>query len=440
MLFFSYRTHADSIDLQIGMTTNTADTITVNFGGVSVSSLPMLPPGPIDFQIGITTSPSVNLFKQDVKKLDAALTALSDSRLKLSQGLLVTSAADDATSLGDSERLKNAIRGVDQASKSCADTVSLLQSAEGGLAETSGIIERLRNLIVQASSTTFVTEKIKTEVKQLDKEAQALDRKIVGGNAEQKKLDQAAQKLAKDVHAVATKFFGVGMTARDRRMSTKAAKEMMDVNKQSLKNVSNGFDKTASRVLKQVNTAQRNGEQAYKTIARRLEKPRVQVTPTPAPIVPDLAPLTTPTESIKDIINISFTINDSELQKRQVNGISIALDQQTHRLENFSHGGVNVNNRGLAVGDWVCILPSPTLWRCQGRDVLEVSKEQTITMYFSKFIDSAPSQMTFNLLHDDQMVGTFTMPRQTGAALSADGTPTNIGSLGGGGGGFTFSR
>ena len=77
---------------------------------------------------------------------------------KLSSGLRINRAGDDAAGLSISEKMRGQIRGLDQASTNSQDGISLIQTAEGALNETHSIIQRMRELAVQASNDTNVTE------------------------------------------------------------------------------------------------------------------------------------------------------------------------------------------------------------------------------------------------------------------------------------------
>ncbi|MFP7226148.1 flagellin Hag [Priestia filamentosa] len=79
--------------------------------------------------------------------------AMSKNMEKLSSGLRINRAADDAAGLSISEKMRSQIRGLDQASKNAQDGISLLQTAEGGLNETHDILQRMRELVVQAGNT-----------------------------------------------------------------------------------------------------------------------------------------------------------------------------------------------------------------------------------------------------------------------------------------------
>ena len=96
--------------------------------------------------------------------------ASSKSLEKLSSGLRINSAGDDAAGLAISEKMRSQIRGLDKAQANAQDGVSLIQTAEGALQEVSDILQRMRELSVQAANGTLQqTEKdaITSELKQL---------------------------------------------------------------------------------------------------------------------------------------------------------------------------------------------------------------------------------------------------------------------------------
>ena len=71
---------------------------------------------------------------------------------KLSSGFRINRAADDAAGLSISEKMRSQIRGLKQASRNAQDGISLIQTAEGALNETHSILQRMRELVVQAGS------------------------------------------------------------------------------------------------------------------------------------------------------------------------------------------------------------------------------------------------------------------------------------------------
>ena len=92
---------------------------------------------------------------------------------KLSSGLRINRAGDDAAGLAISEKMRGQIRGLDQASRNAQDGISLIQTAEGALNETTNILQRMRELSVQAANDTNATtdrQAIKTELVALQDE------------------------------------------------------------------------------------------------------------------------------------------------------------------------------------------------------------------------------------------------------------------------------
>ena len=81
--------------------------------------------------------------------------ALGKTFQRLSSGLRVNAAADDAAGLSISDRMNASIRGLNQAVRNSNDTVSVLQIAEGALAETTAALQRMRELAVQAANDTY---------------------------------------------------------------------------------------------------------------------------------------------------------------------------------------------------------------------------------------------------------------------------------------------
>jgi flagellin len=81
----------------------------------------------------------------------------SKSLEKLSSGLRINRAGDDAAGLAISEKMRGQIRGLDRASANSQDGISLIQTAEGGLNEVHDILQRMRELAVQAANDTNVT-------------------------------------------------------------------------------------------------------------------------------------------------------------------------------------------------------------------------------------------------------------------------------------------
>ncbi len=87
--------------------------------------------------------------------LGASQDAYAKQANRLSTGLRINSASDDAAGMAVSEKLKNQVRGLNQAQRNAQDGISLIQTAEGALTETHSLLARMRELAVQSSNDTL---------------------------------------------------------------------------------------------------------------------------------------------------------------------------------------------------------------------------------------------------------------------------------------------
>ncbi len=121
---------------------------------------------------------------------------------KLSSGLRINRAGDDAAGLAISEKMRGQIRGLDQAARNGQDGISMIQTAEGALNETHSILQRMRELAVQSSNDTNVAvdrTEIQKEMDELAKEVTRIanntefnTQKLINGG-----IDQSGIKAAK---------------------------------------------------------------------------------------------------------------------------------------------------------------------------------------------------------------------------------------------------
>lgn len=107
------------------------------------------------------------------RQLSITNTNLSKSTEKLSSGYRINRASDDAAGLSISEKMRGQIRGLKQASTNAQDGQSLIQTAEGAMSEIHSVLQRMRELTVQAKNDTYLQEdrsKISSEIGQLESE------------------------------------------------------------------------------------------------------------------------------------------------------------------------------------------------------------------------------------------------------------------------------
>ncbi len=114
-----------------------------------------------------------------LNRLSANNGASQKNMEKLSSGLKINRAGDDAAGLAISEKMRGQIRGLEMASKNAQDGISLIQTAEGALTETHSILQRVRELVVQAGNTGTQDE---TDLGAIQEEINALVQEIGNGS------------------------------------------------------------------------------------------------------------------------------------------------------------------------------------------------------------------------------------------------------------------
>jgi len=105
----------------------------------------------------------------------------SQASARLSSGLRINSAADDAAGLAISEKMRSQIRGLDMASRNAQDGSSMVQTAEGGMQQIDAMIQRARELTVQAANDTNEAQdraKIANEISQLFQEIDSMSDRV----------------------------------------------------------------------------------------------------------------------------------------------------------------------------------------------------------------------------------------------------------------------
>ena len=147
---------------------------------------------------------NTNIFSLNSQRaLTSSQASMQTSLQRLSSGLRINSAKDDAAGLALSERFTAQIRGLEQANRNANDGISMLQTAEGALAESTSSLQRMRELAVQSINDTVSA----TDKKSLDAEYQALATEITR-NTDATKFNGVSV-----IGAAATLTFQIGFEA-----------------------------------------------------------------------------------------------------------------------------------------------------------------------------------------------------------------------------------
>ena len=169
---------------------------------------------------------------------------------KLSSGLRINRAGDDAAGLAISEKMRGQIRGLDQASRNAQDGISLIQTAEGALNETTNILQRMRELSVQAANDTNATTDrvaIKTELIALQDEITRIadTTKFNGKNL----INSAASKASLSIQVGANSGEGIKITLAN------MAASVIGVTTTLVSNISAGSSTDANKLTTAIDTA-----------------------------------------------------------------------------------------------------------------------------------------------------------------------------------------
>ncbi len=118
---------------------------------------------------------------------------------KLSSGMRINRASDDAAGLAISEKMRSQIRGLNRASRNAQDGISMIQTAEGALSETQSIGQRMRELAVQSANGTYTDEdreiinqefvQLKSEIDRIAQDTEFNGNKVLDGNASGKTIE-----------------------------------------------------------------------------------------------------------------------------------------------------------------------------------------------------------------------------------------------------------
>lgn len=173
------------------------------------------------------------------RQLGITNTNLARSTEKLSSGYRVNRAADDAAGLSISEKMRGQIRGLEQASTNAEDGQSLIQTAEGALSEIHSVLQRMRELTVQASNDTNVSadrKAIAKEVRALTSEINRIATQtqfntmgLLSGNFKNKKLQVGAntnQTISITISSMTAGKLGVSATVIAKVISTKTGADI----------------------------------------------------------------------------------------------------------------------------------------------------------------------------------------------------------------------
>jgi len=127
-------------------------------------------------------------------QLDKSNTKLDKTLERLSSGLRINHAADDAAGLAITQKMDTQVRGLEQANRNAMDGISLIQTAEGALNEVHSMLQRIRELAVQVSNGTYdatdrkavqdEVSELQNEVSRISEDIEFNEMKLLKGNSD----------------------------------------------------------------------------------------------------------------------------------------------------------------------------------------------------------------------------------------------------------------
>lgn len=209
-----------------------------------------------------------NIAAQNTHRQLAGNTGATGKSLeKLSSGLRINRAGDDAAGLAISEKMRAQIRGLDQAQRNAQDSISLIQTAEGALTETHSILQRMKELATQAANDTNTADdrgEIQKEINQLSAEINRIGnttefntKKLLNGDISEKSGVVTIDKTTNPFNAGTTTISNPDL---DKNSSLKAGNYTVDVTDTVTKSATHTADNAIKNVSVGANSSLNSGD------------------------------------------------------------------------------------------------------------------------------------------------------------------------------------
>lgn len=186
---------------------------------------------------------------------------------KLSSGLRINRAADDAAGLSISEKMRSQIRGLHMASKNGQDGISLIQSAEGALGESHEILQRIRELTVQAANGINENEDVEAIQSEIDQLVDELDR--IGRSTEFNGKNLLNGNLSESADTAATTFKTAKEDWDTAKAEAKAFEKLLAEEKKKIEDI---IAQAEGKEAKKAGTEATNLQASFDKLAAQVEK------------------------------------------------------------------------------------------------------------------------------------------------------------------------
>jgi flagellin len=181
---------------------------------------------------------NISALKSNIK-LQRTNEAMEKSVERLSSGYRINRAADDAAGMAISQKMKTQIRGLDQASRNASDGISVIQTAEGALNEVESMLQRMRELSVQAVNETNTAEdreaiqleidNLSAEIDRISEDTEFNTKKLLNGDSDRKTYSRSTKvSIVSASDAVTAKGYKITVTGVGQKEKITAPNEISD--------------------------------------------------------------------------------------------------------------------------------------------------------------------------------------------------------------------
>lgn len=181
---------------------------------------------------------NISALKSNIK-LQRTNEAMEKSVERLSSGYRINRAADDAAGMAISQKMKTQIRGLDQASRNASDGISVIQTAEGALNEVESMLQRMRELSVQAVNETNTAEdreaiqleidNLSAEIDRISEDTEFNTKKLLNGDSDRKTYSSSTKvSIVSTSDAVTAKGYKITVTGVGQKEKITAPNEISD--------------------------------------------------------------------------------------------------------------------------------------------------------------------------------------------------------------------
>jgi flagellin len=284
-------------------------------------------------------------------------TAQAKATEKLSSGLRINRAGDDAAGLAISEKMRGQISGLNQASRNAQDAISLIQTAEGALDETHSMLQRMRELAVQAENGTNTDDdkhEIQNEIQQLQEEITAITtktefntKKLLNGDLKFKTKGTSASTLHTSASKILSKASGLAKSIS--ALMSKGSKTSIISKKRASVASQVKIAVSKDRQAESIANKNQNGGLTFQVGANGMQTIKVGINSLTAKDLRidkiDVTKATTNKDAMSDINKIDRALNTVSSQRSKLGAVQNRLEHTIASVDNAAENLQSAESR-----------------------------------------------------------------------------------------------